>query len=154
MLENIGNVSGYAEQLVDFVDKDLKFEAEKNSQWTMGNDGYAYVKNINKVLLNKGDKKEFKLVLTKIMNEDNVGTVPNKVSILKAYNTNDTIENSNNNTSVQNTVILISTGTTAKIISAIVLVILITIVTYVINNKRRIKNDDFKVKINTKKVYK
>lgn len=154
VLENIGNVSGYAEQLVDFVDKDLKFEAEKNSQWTMGNDGYAYVKNINKVLLNKGDKKEFKLVLTKIMNEDNVGTVPNKVSILKAYNTNDTIENSNNNTSVQNTVILISTGTTAKIISAIVLVILITIVTYVINNKRRIKNDDFKVKINTKKVYK
>ena len=154
VLENIGNVDGYVEQLVDYLDKDMQFNESKNSEWAKGNDGYVYAKNINKVVLKQGEKKEFKLYVTKNMTEDNVGTVANKVSILKAYNKNNEKENTENNTAVQNTVILVSTGYTAQIVSTIVFIVLLTMVVYITNNKKRIRNSDFSAKINTKKVYK
>ena len=67
---------------LNFIEKDITFDESKNPDWVKGNDGYVYAKNINKVVLDQGEKKEFKLYVTKTMTEDNVGTVVNKASIL------------------------------------------------------------------------
>ena len=153
VLENVGNIEGYAEQLVDFVDKDLKFDKNLNADWIEGKDGYVYLKDIDDTLLKQGEKKEFKLILTKTMTEENVGTVYNKVTILKTYNSKDETELKENNTGVQNTVILVSTGYTLQMFSIIGFIVAISMAVYVINNKKVIKNKNRKLEINIKKKF-
>lgn len=161
-VENVGNIEGYAEQLVDYIDKDIEFDENQNKDWFKGSDGYIYIKDLNQTLLKSGEKKEFKLNLSKTMNQDNTGVYSNKIALLKSYNQYDEKEQSNNNTSVQNTFILISTGYTAQILGAIGIIAIIIFVVYL--NREKITSIDFskfiiyknknKKKIKIKKNYK
>ncbi len=161
-IENIGNIPGYAEQLVDYIDKDIEFDETKNENWFKGNDGYIYAKDLNQTLLKTGEKREIKLNLSKVMNPDNTGVYSNKIALLRSYNQYDEKEKSDNNTSVQNTFILISTGYTVQIVSIIAIMAIIVYVIYL--NRQKIQNIDFskfityknknKNKIKIKKNYK
>lgn len=158
-IENIGDLEGYAENVIDYLNSDLQFDESQNSEWFKGTDGYIYVKNINQTLLKPGDKKEIKLILTKTMDGNNTGTHSNKVAILEAYSSDNVSENAENNNSVQNTLILVSTGGATTIIIFIIAIILIILIMFKTNiiNKDTFKGkykEKIKKKINVKKVYK
>lgn len=122
-LENTGSLEGYAEQVIDYIGTDIEFDENQNKDWYKGNDGYIYMKNINQTTLNPGQKKEYKIVLTKTMTTENTGTISNKVEILKALSNSAESEKADNNISVQNTIITISTGRTLRNVIIIIFII-------------------------------
>ena len=63
VVENIGNIEGYVEKLVDYLGNDLAFEESDNSIWYLGNDGKLYTKNLDNTSLKPGEKRELKLKL-------------------------------------------------------------------------------------------
>ncbi|MBO5398307.1 MAG: DUF11 domain-containing protein [Clostridia bacterium] len=127
VLENKGSIAGNAEQLVDYLGSDIEFDENKNKDWYRGNDGYVYIKNINQNTLNPGEKKEYKLILTKTMTGENTGTLSNKVELLKTFCNSGVVENAENNSSVQNTIITISTGRTLQTIIIFIFIIAILV---------------------------
>ena len=132
-VENKGDVEGYAEQIKDYVPADVNFDESKNKDWYKGTDGSVYVKDSNKVLLKAGEVKEYKLYLTKTMNENNTGILSNKVDIVTKTEDATKIDDKENNTSVQNTIITVSTGATTKVI--IVGIIIIAVIVGIKYNK-------------------
>jgi type IV secretory pathway VirB2 component (pilin) len=126
-VENVGDIEGYAEQIRDYVPSDVSFDDAKNKDWYKGTDGSVYVKDSNKTVLKAGESKEYKLYLSKVMNENNTGILSNKVDIVTKANSNVEKEEKENNTSVQNTIITVSTGATAKVILVVIVIVSIGI---------------------------
>lgn len=160
VVENTGSLDGYAEQIKDYLSKDVEFDETKNTNWYKGTDGNVYVKDSNQVTLKPGEKKEYKLYVTKTMTEENTGVLSNKIEIVKAVTTDNEQEINDNNTSVQNTIITVSTGKTVQIVIITICVVGIVIV---VLNRKKISLDFSKVyktkekkktKINLKKNYK
>ena len=151
IVKNTGSIVGYAEQIVDYLNSDLEFDENINGAWYKGTDGYVYAKNINGLILNPGESTELKLVLNKTMTEDNTGMLSNKVAILSTYNQSGITENDNNNSSVQSTLISVSTGSLTKgIVNILFILILLVIITYILYYKRNGK-PPFKIRL--KRVY-
>lgn len=93
------------------------------------------------------------------MNEENTGTLSNKVALLKTFSQSDVNENTENNTNVQNTLILISTGNTLQIVTITTILMIIAFIIYTnkdnINfNKKEFYKEKVRTKIKIKKVYK
>lgn len=147
VLENKGSIEGKVEQVIDYLTNDVSFDEAKNKDWQKGNDGKIYIKNINQQTLKAGDKKEYKLYVTKEMTAENTGVLSNKIEILKTSNDSDAIENDENNVAVQNTIITVSTGYAATI--AIFVAIITVIVLIVLISMKKLPID-----FNFKKVYK
>lgn len=83
---NEGAVAGYAKKIVDYIPEDMKFSSELNTNWYKGKDGNLYSTELSNVLLNPGESKDIKLVLTRKMTENNTGIVNNKAEIVESYN--------------------------------------------------------------------
>ena len=130
-VSNVGDISGFAKKIVDYVPDGMKFNSslESNSKWYTGTDGNLYTKAFENTELKKGDTKTIKLVLTKNMTSENTGISNNKAEIAEDYNiygltdTNSTPGNkvqNENDISSADSVILIKTGETFIYISVIV----------------------------------
>lgn len=85
-VSNIGAVPGYVKKIVDYLPKDMKFNAEMNTDWYVSDNGDAYNASLANTMINPGETKEVKLVLTKKMTENNTGTINNRAEIYEAYN--------------------------------------------------------------------
>lgn len=83
---NIGAIPGYAKKIVDYIPKDMKFNSEMNTDWYISDNGDAYNASLANTIINPGETKEVKLVLTKKMTENNTGTINNRAEIYEAYN--------------------------------------------------------------------
>lgn len=83
---NIGAIPGYVKKIVDYLPKDMKFNAEMNTDWYVSDNGDAYNASLANTIINPGETKEVKLVLTKKMTENNTGTINNRAEIYEAYN--------------------------------------------------------------------
>ena len=163
-VENVGDIEGYAEQVRDYVPSDVSFDESKNKDWYKGTDGSVYVKDSNQTVLKAGESKEYKLYLSKVMNENNTGILSNKVDIAAKSNSNAEKENAENNTSVQNTIITVSTGATTKVVIVGIIIVAViigikynkTIVGIITGNKVYKTKDKKtkKMKINFKKKFK
>lgn len=86
LVTNEGNVSGYAKNIVDYKPSDTNFNSSLNTNWYAGNDGCIYSKSLENEVINPGETKEIKLVLTKQMNANNTGIVNNTAEIKESYN--------------------------------------------------------------------
>ena len=84
-VKNTGDVEGYASTIVDYMPAGMTFRSELNSNWYLI-DGNLYTKELEKVKLQPGETREINLVLTKQMNEENVGLVNNIAEIFEDYN--------------------------------------------------------------------
>lgn len=89
-ISNIGELSGYATEIVDYLPNDMKYHSELNTQWYEGEDGYLYNTSLATTEINPGETKTVKLVLLKTMTRDNGGTTQNTAEIsdtmnIKAY---------------------------------------------------------------------
>jgi len=57
-----------------------------NPNWYIGADGNAYTNELEDVLIQPGETKEVKIILTKKMTEDGTGIVNNIFEIAQTYN--------------------------------------------------------------------
>lgn len=83
---NEGNIPGYAKQIVDYLPSDLKFSSELNKEWYKSTDGNLYNKSLADTIINPGETKEIKLVVTKATTEKTLGTTNNSAEIAESYN--------------------------------------------------------------------
>ena len=84
-ITNNGNVAGYAKKIVDYLPSKLEFSSNLNEDWYSSGDTVICTALENE-LINPGETKEVKLLLTKKMNENGTGTVTNKAEITETYN--------------------------------------------------------------------
>lgn len=84
---NNGAIAGYASKIVDYLSStDLKFNSETNADWYLGTDGNIYNSSLSNNLLQPGESKTLKLVLTKQVTENNTGLTNNTAEIYESYN--------------------------------------------------------------------
>lgn len=86
IIKNEGNLAGYAKSIVDYLPNDLKFSSELNKDWYIGKNGNLYNNSLANVSIQPGESKEIKLVVTKTMNDKNLGTINNSAEIAESYN--------------------------------------------------------------------
>ena len=86
-VKNEGNLAGYASTIVDYIPDGFSFDSEINRDWFIGNDKNIYSTKLSDELINPGETKELKIVLTKKMTGNSVGLIHNTAEITKAYNT-------------------------------------------------------------------
>ena len=83
---NRGEIAGYAKSIVDYLPEELELDTGLNSGWYVAADGNAYTNQLEDVLLQPGDTKEIKLILTKKMTENGTGIINNTFEIAEDYN--------------------------------------------------------------------
>ena len=86
IIKNEGNLAGYAKSIVDYLPNDLKFSSELNKDWYVGKNGNLYNNSLANIQIQPGESKEIKLVVTKTMNDKNLGTINNSAEIAESYN--------------------------------------------------------------------
>lgn len=152
VVENVGNVEGYASMINDILPVGMTFDEERNEGWYLGDDGKLYNGTLKDKLIKPGEKVELEIVLTKYMNENNTGAVSNKALIAEAINEKELKENTEMNTDTQVMLILVKTGYTPQIITAIVVTTSIIIIAS--NKKIFIKSKDKGSKMKFKQIFK
>jgi len=83
---NEGAIPGYAKKIADYLPSELKFSTELNQDWYEGKDGAIYNNSLANTVINPGESKEIKLILTKAMTKENFGTITNNAEIYEASN--------------------------------------------------------------------
>lgn len=86
-IKNTGDVSGYIGSIVDYLPEGLEFNSEINTQWYLL-DNNLYTNELSNTEIKPGETKTVNLVLTKSMNDNNVGLVNNRAEIAESYNEN------------------------------------------------------------------
>ena len=124
---------------------DLNFDEAINEGWFRGADGNLYNNSLANVIMNPGEVKELKLILTKKMTTENTGTITNRAEIYEDYNelgyedTNSTPGNKaqdENDLDYANLIITVKTGQVILYITITLISIgIIAIGAYVVNKK-------------------
>ena len=84
VVTNIGEVAGYARNLIDYLPGELQFSSELNKDWyEKGN--ALYTTALANDIIYPGESRTVTLILTKTMGEDNLVT-RNHAEIYEAYN--------------------------------------------------------------------
>ena len=82
---NEGEVAGYAKKIADYMPEELKFNSELNKDWHTENNT-VYNNSLANEVINPGETKEIKLILTKSMTENNTGVVTNIAELYEVGN--------------------------------------------------------------------
>ena len=151
VVTNVGEVAGYARNIVDYMPGDLEFSSELNKDWYESGNA-LYTTALGNDIINPGESRSVTLTLTKTMGEDNLVT-RNNAEIYEAYN-NLGLEDSNstpaNNVSGENdmgsadVIVSIRTGGVVYMTIAIVAVIIVLtgIVTGIIVKRKNAKEEN------------
>ena len=83
---NEGELEGYASEIIDYIPNGLKFSSEMNKNWYQGTDGNLLNRELANTIINPGETKSIKLILTKNINTSNTGTFMNSAEINKISN--------------------------------------------------------------------
>lgn len=83
---NNGEVPGYAKTIADYLSPELKFNSELNTSWYQGTDNNLYCVELADDIINPGESKQVKLILTKAMTANNTGLVNNTAEIYEDFN--------------------------------------------------------------------
>ena len=133
LVKNEGELPGYVKEIYDYLPSQLDFETNGNTGWKM--EGAKIVNtSLENQIINPGEEKEVKLILSKQLNQAKIGTIINTAEIGLDYNSNgildkdSTVNNQNQNEDDISSAILIigvKTGRTIIYISLILVTILI-----------------------------
>ena len=144
---NEGAIPGYAKEIVDALPDGMDFSSNLNNTWYLGSDGKLYNTSLANSLLNPGESKTIKLILSRKMTGENTGTVSNIAEISKDYNeqgkqdvdsTPGNNKDGEDDKSVANTIITMGTGKEVAAFIGITLGVLAIIGTAVILIKKYI----------------
>lgn len=156
-VSNVGEATGYAKKIVDYMPNDMKFNSELNKDWYQ-NGKNIYTNSLENQPIKAGETKELTLILTKSMNENNVGRMGNVAEIAEDYNelgmkdinsTPNNRVNGENDMATADAIISIKTGGIVfySIITIVILIALSTVLVPIIKNKNKPKNKSMLDKI-------
>ncbi len=88
VIKNEGGVAGYAKKVVDYLPEDVGFSTDLNKDWYLSEtNGNIYNASLANTLIQPGETKELKLVVTKKITEASIGTtLKNQAEIYESYN--------------------------------------------------------------------
>lgn len=85
VVTNIGEVAGYAKNIVDYLPSGMTFSSELNPEWYI-QDNNAYTTSLANTILNPGESQTIKLILSKKLTGENFGDIRNTAEIYETYN--------------------------------------------------------------------
>ena len=85
-VSNEGDIQGYANDILDYIPKELEFNSEMNPDWYLDSQGLLHNKALEKIAIEPGKSQTVKLVLTKTLNSNSTGTIENTAEIGTATN--------------------------------------------------------------------
>ena len=85
-ITNEGEIPGYANEIVDYIPVDLNFKENQNLGWKDTGEGRIINTELKNTVINSGETKTLKLILTKEMTQDSTGTSINIAEIDKSSN--------------------------------------------------------------------
>lgn len=83
---NNGDIKGYINDVIDYIPKELTFNSEMNPEWYSDSEGNLHNVSLEKEALEPGQSKIVKLVLTKTLDNNSLGTIENLAEIGKNSN--------------------------------------------------------------------
>ena len=151
VVTNVGEVAGYARNIVDYLPSDLEFSSELNKDWYERNNA-LYTTALGNDVINPGESRTVTLTLTKTMGEDNLVT-RNNAEIYEAYNDlglEDSNSTPGNNTSGENdmgsadVIVSIRTGGVVYMTIGIIVAIIVLagVVTGIIVKRKNYKEEN------------
>lgn len=151
-VKNEGDISGYVNEIVDYIPQGLEFDAELNKDWLNSNDGNLRTAIFSGTKIEPGETKSVKLYLTKSLTKDSMGNILNEAEISKCINENgiDDVDSipGNKNTEeddYSNVQLIVSIKTGAVAFTLIIIGILIILIIFkVLIDKKIIKISNFK----------
>ncbi len=108
-VENIGEISGFAFEITDFIPEGFKFNESENPDWYLDED-VLKTTILNSVMLNPGESKILYLTLEWELDEEHLGERINQAKITNYYNESDSIDITEDNLSKSPLIVSISTG--------------------------------------------
>ncbi len=85
-ITNEGEIEGYANEIIDYMPKDMTFSSELNKDWYMGADGNLHTVALTNDIIKPEETKTITLILTKTMTKNNTGTSTNIAEIANISN--------------------------------------------------------------------
>jgi hypothetical protein len=142
-ITNEGELAGYANEIVDYMPKDMSFNSEINKNWYKSTDGNVHTTALSKEIIQPGETKQVVLTLTKAMTENNTGVTTNKAEIARTSNElsipdKDTADN----ISSAELIVSIRTGVEVSIGIIIAIIVLTTTGIIVYTKKRKEANHE------------
>ena len=147
VVTNEGRLAGYARKIVDYLPKNVRFNSELNNDWYATDDNNTvYNASLQNTLINPGESKTIKLVLSAQITNSNIGTIiNNNAEIYESYNEYgehdmDSIEanRADGEDDMSKADIILSTATgTIVIYATLALVVILIIIIGVILIKRK-----------------
>ena len=146
IIKNEGELSGYVNEVIDYIPSDLEFNSEMNKDWFISTDGNLHNISLSNQIINPGEEKVITLTLLKIMNVNNTGTTINMAEIAKSSNELaikdiDSIEGNKSQTEddmgVAEIIVSVKTGTVIAVSFILILLLLIGtgLVIYILKRK-------------------
>lgn len=143
-IKNEGDVSGYIEQLVDYLPDGFEFDSKLNQGWAII--GKQTLKNTtySGMVIKPGESKVVKLYLTRKLSSDSIGTLTNFAEIVRSISINGNLDiDSVNGNKVQDEddyskaelIIAIKTGSPIYIGIAILMIVIVIGLRLLINKK-------------------
>lgn len=83
---NEGEISGYANEIADYIPENFEFKSEINKAWYQSQNGKVCTQELSNQIINPGETKTITLTLTKTMTQNNTGTSVNIAEISKSSN--------------------------------------------------------------------
>ena len=135
-VSNIGDIGGYVYSIKDILPQEVIFQSELNSDWYQEN-GALYTVSLTEELINPGEEKTIKLVLTKTIETGDSQTIINVAEIGEVFNEGLLQEkDKENNTSKAEIIVAVKTGQAPVYIGLILVVLgIITSGAYIIKKK-------------------
>jgi len=123
---NQGEVAGYANEIIDYLPKDLTLNKANNQTWYALKDGSIATKELANQIISPGETKNITLTVSKKMTQENTGTITNKVRIGKYTNDygSEDVDNQNNE-SQADVIVSVRTGRIILYISLTIIIIMI-----------------------------
>lgn len=90
VITNEGNIAGYANEITDYIPKELTFDQKNNGSWTLTNNGYVKNTSLTSTSIAPGESKTLTLYLTKTMTKSSTGIIKNSAEITKSSNVKNT----------------------------------------------------------------
>ena len=81
VVTNEGAIPGYANKIIDYLPEDVTFSSEVNPDWYISKNGDTiYSSSLANKKINPGESKEIKLVLTKKLTPESLGSIMSNTS--------------------------------------------------------------------------
>lgn len=135
VVENVGNVPGYATEIVDYLPEEFKYIS--GGQWIVDGNK-ATTTELKGVLLNSGDKKELEITAEWELKEASLGLRENKVEIVEYENDLGIDDKTPDNIGTADILGAVKTGGAQAPVFIILMVLNVAVIlTYIAKSKRK-----------------